>query len=88
MDVLVVVIVVSLLREQVGPRMFKAVHWLTYVLWPMSLAHALGNGTDNGTWWLQGLAASCAVGVLAAIAWRLSASYDERGQTRVPRTVQ
>ncbi len=47
-DLLLVVTVVSLLRDRVGPRVFRAVHWGTYALWPMALAHALGNGSDNG----------------------------------------
>jgi predicted ferric reductase len=42
-DVLVVVVVSSLLRHRVGLRAFRAVHWLTYALWPDALSHALGN---------------------------------------------
>lgn len=86
-DLLVVITVVSLLRERVGPRVFKGVHWATYALWPIALAHALGNGSDNGSPWLQSLALACVVAVGSALAWRLSGSYAERGRTRVPRTV-
>lgn len=86
-DLLLVITVVSLLRERVGPRVFKAVHWATYALWPIALAHALGNGSDNGAWWLQGVAVVCALAVGSAMTWRLSASYAERGRARIPRTV-
>ena len=50
---------VSLLRHRVGPRVFKAVHWLTYLLWPVALLHALGTGTDAASLWMTGLAVAC-----------------------------
>lgn len=84
-DVLVVVTVVSLLRQRVGPRVFRVVHGATYVLWPMALLHALGSGTDAGTTWFRGLAAVCVAAVLAALAWRVAPSYAERGWVRHPR---
>lgn len=86
-DVLLVVTVVSLLRNVVGPRIFKATHWLTYALWPVALLHALGNGTDSGTLWMRAFAATCVVAVALAVGWRLTPSYAERGRDRIPRTV-
>ena len=86
-DLLLVVTVVSLLRNAVGPRVFRAVHWLTYALWPIALVHALGTGTDAGQLWLDAVAATCVAAVTAAVAWRLSPSYAERGRKRVARVV-
>jgi sulfoxide reductase heme-binding subunit YedZ len=86
-DLLLVVTVVSLMRNAVGPRVFKAVHWLTYVLWPVALVHGLGNGTDAGSLWLDAVAVACCAAVGTAVAWRLLPSYAERGRTRVPRVV-
>jgi len=86
-DLLLVITGVSLLRNTVGPRVFKAVHWLTYVLWPVALVHALGNGTDAGSLWMDAVAVVCAGVVSAAVAWRLLPSYAERGRTRVAREV-
>jgi hypothetical protein len=87
LDLLLVVTGVSLLRHRVGPRVFKAVHWATYAFWPIALAHALGNGTDSGSWWVRGPAALCALAVAGAVAWRLSPSYAGRGHVRTPRKV-
>jgi predicted ferric reductase len=89
LDLLAVVTVVSLLRQRVGPRVFKAVHWATYLLWPVALVHALGNGTDAASAWMTGLAAACFTAVAAAVGWRLLPSYDDRGRTRTrtPRKV-
>ena len=60
-DLLAVVIVTSLLRHRLGVRIFRAVHWATYALWPVALAHALGNGTDAGHRWFLVFAGCCAL---------------------------
>lgn len=85
LDLLVVVTVVSMLRERVGPRVFRAVHWATYAFWPVAMAHALGNGTNAGSVWFTALAVACAATVAAAVAWRLTPSYEGRGWARLPR---
>lgn len=84
-DLLLVVTGVSLLRHRVGPRTFRVVHWATYALWPAAFLHGLGTGTDAGTTWLRALAFGCAAAVTAALGWRVSASYAERGRVREPR---
>jgi predicted ferric reductase len=86
-DLLGVVTVVSLLRDKVGPRVFKAVHWATYALWPVALVHALGTGTDAATLWLDSVALACVAAVAGALTWRLSPSFATRGWTRRPRQV-
>ncbi len=85
LDLLAVVTVVSLLRRRVGPRVFKAVHWATYALWPVALMHALGNGTNGGSTWFRALAVICISAVVTAVGWRLTPSYEGRGWTRHPR---
>jgi sulfoxide reductase heme-binding subunit YedZ len=85
LDLLGVITVVSLLRHRVGPRVFRAVHWATYVLWPVALVHALGNGTDAGSGWFRALAVACIGAVFLAIGWRLAPSYGDRGWARAPR---
>jgi hypothetical protein len=87
LDLLVVVTVVSLLRHRVGPRVFKSVHWATYLLWPISVAHGLGNGTDAHSPWMIGLVAACVGLVVGAVTWRLTPSFEGRGWARRPRTL-
>ena len=72
-DLLVIVVITSLLRDRLGLRVFRAVHWSTYLLWPIAMAHALGNGTDTGEVWFQAFAGCCAVIVTVVVAWRLRA---------------
>jgi predicted ferric reductase len=87
LDTLLVVTIVSLLRHRVGPRVFRAVHWATYALWPIAFLHGIENGSDAGTAWFVAVAVACAVTVAGAIAWRLAPSYADRGRLRTPRKV-
>jgi predicted ferric reductase len=85
LDVLIVVTVASLLRQRLGPKVFRTVHWATYALWPLALLHALGSGTNATTPWFRGLAGGCVAAVIAAVGWRLAPSFAGRGWTRRPR---
>lgn len=82
-DLLAAVILTSLLRRVVGRRAFRAVHWLTYALWPIALAHSLGNGTDSSAPWFIAGAVLSTGAVLAAIAWRLTDGFIENGSRRI-----
>ncbi len=85
LDVLLVVVATSLLRHRLGPRVFRGVHWAAYAMWPLALVHGLGTGTDAATWWFRSIAIGCAAVVTAAVGWRVSTGYAERGQDRVAR---
>lgn len=74
---LVVVVVTSLLRQQLGPRVFRAVHMSTYLLWPIAMAHAVGNGTDAARVWFLVFFGVCALTVVAALAFRLHPKFTE-----------
>ena len=84
-DVMVVLVASSLLRHRIGPRAFRALHWAAYGMWPLALVHGLGTGTDAGTSWFRWIAVGCVVAVGAALTWRLTPGYGERGMRRVPR---
>jgi predicted ferric reductase len=86
-DLLLVVTIVSLLRQRVGPRVFRAVHWATYALWPVALMHAFGTGTDAATVWMDAVGLACVAGVVGAVGWRTSESFASRGWSRLPRQV-
>jgi methionine sulfoxide reductase heme-binding subunit len=43
----------------------------------VALGHSLGSGTDRNQAWLLVIAVGCALAVLAALAWRLSARFTE-----------
>jgi methionine sulfoxide reductase heme-binding subunit len=82
-DLLLALVATSLLRHRLGLRAWRAVHWVAYAAWPLALLHGLGTGTDAGTGWLRGLAAACALTVVAALAWRCSDTFTEIQRRRV-----
>jgi ferric reductase like protein len=72
-DLLLALIATSLLRNRIGARAWRAVHWLAYASWPVALLHSLGTGSDARSAWLVLVAAVCTVAVAAAVAWRIAA---------------
>jgi predicted ferric reductase len=47
LDLLIAVIVTSLLRRRIPPRLWKGIHWTSYAMWGVAVAHGLGAGTDR-----------------------------------------
>jgi predicted ferric reductase len=82
LDLVVAVVVTGLLRHRLGQRTFKAVHWLTYAMWPIALAHAIGNGTDGTGKWFLVLAVASVAAVGGAVIWRLSSTFLETAKAR------
>ncbi len=76
LDLMVAVVVTSLLRDRIGARAWKAVHWTAYAAWPVAVLHGLGTGTDAATWWLRGVTAGCVALVGAALVWRRSPGFE------------
>ena len=85
LDSLAVLVGSSLLRHRIGPRAFRALHWLAYAMWPLAFLHGLGSGTDAATWWFRGIAAACALAVTAAVGWRVSQGFQLHGRPRLDR---
>jgi methionine sulfoxide reductase heme-binding subunit len=69
-DMLLALIVTSLVRQRIGHRLWRGLHWLGYMCWPVALAHGLGAGTDHATRWVLVITFACIAMVLAAIGYR------------------
>lgn len=82
-ELLVAVIVTSLLRQRIGLRAWRFVHWAAYASWPFAVVHGLGTGTDNGTVWLWLITAGCVGLVVGCVAWRLSTGFAARPKVLV-----
>jgi methionine sulfoxide reductase heme-binding subunit len=67
---LIAIVVTSLLRPLFGPRAWRTVHWLAYLMWPVALVHGIGTGTDQRFGWMLAIEAVCVGSVIAAITWR------------------
>jgi sulfoxide reductase heme-binding subunit YedZ len=73
-------IVTSLLRNRLGLGVWRLVHWIAYLCWPVALLHGIGTGSDTGAPWLWLVDAACIVAVLGATAWRFSVVPSPRSE--------
>lgn len=48
-DVLLLVLVATLFRLRLGPRLWRLTHITAYAAWALALLHGLGSGTDTDT---------------------------------------
>jgi sulfoxide reductase heme-binding subunit YedZ len=71
LDLLVALVVTSLVRDRLGYRTWRRLHWLAYACWPVAVAHGLGIGTDRSVTWVIALTLGCVGCVGAAAAWRI-----------------
>jgi methionine sulfoxide reductase heme-binding subunit len=70
-DLILAVIATSLLRRRMGYGGWRAVHWLTYASWPISLLHGFGTGSDVKFTWLLAISLLCVAVVIAAVLIRV-----------------
>ena len=80
LDLLIALVVTSLLRERLGQRAWRLLHWTAYLCWPVAIVHGLGTGTDTKLGWVLALNAACVVAGVGAIWWRVAERWrsDER----------
>ena len=64
----------SLLRRHLGRRLWRGVHLLAYVSWPVAWLHSITSSTDMRHGELFLLALASAVLVVIAVGWRLAAA--------------
>lgn len=73
-DLMLAVIATSLLRRHLSRRVWRAVHLLAYVSWPVAWFHSVFSSGDLRRGLLFWLAIACAVAVIAAVGWRVAAA--------------
>jgi sulfoxide reductase heme-binding subunit YedZ len=81
-DLILIVALTSLLRQRIGHRLWRAVHWAAYLCWPVAIAHGLGAGTDHGKSWVFALTIACIVAVVVSAAYRAIRAIPERRLAR------
>jgi predicted ferric reductase len=82
-DLLLAVTITSLLRQRLGHRLWRAIHWLAYTTWPIAVVHALGTGSDVQLAWLQLTCAICGLAVIAAVLARIAIGWPSHRRLRV-----
>ncbi|MEV6318635.1 ferric reductase-like transmembrane domain-containing protein [Streptomyces sp. NPDC051776] len=83
LDLLLAVLITSVLRQHLGARRWKAVHWFTYAVWPLALFHGVGSGTDIQLPLQLWLYAGCLGTVVGAVWWRLVRAGPGRVSVRI-----
>ena len=84
-DLTAAVIVTSLLRARLRPAVWRAVHWLAYASYPVTLVHSMGASRDLRSGWLLALTMATVFAVVTAIGYRvIDASAAIPRPRRVP----
>jgi sulfoxide reductase heme-binding subunit YedZ len=82
-DLAAAVTMTSLLRDRVGYRAWRAIHWVAYLSWPLALVHSYGTGTDPKAHWMLVLTGLCVVVILTAVVARVTAGWPAHLPTRL-----
>jgi methionine sulfoxide reductase heme-binding subunit len=84
LDLIAALIITSLLRAHIGRRLWRAVHWLAYVSYPVAVLHGVTNAKDLRSGGLLVLTLACVLTVAAAVCYRLAAARSARGPLSPP----
>jgi methionine sulfoxide reductase heme-binding subunit len=71
-DLMLAMIITSLVRGRLNRTLWRAVHLLAYLCWPVALAHSIGSSRDLQHGWMLDLAIGCTLIVALAVLWRLA----------------
>src|ERR1019366_6140136 len=81
-DLLLAVAITSIVRERLGHRAWRIIHWLADACWPIALLHGLGTGSDVKSAWLLPLTALCVVAVVIAVCLRTLPGWPKHRRVR------
>jgi methionine sulfoxide reductase heme-binding subunit len=79
-DLTLAVIITSLLRERIGHRTWRLIHWASYLSWPLAVEHTLTAGSDSFALWMLGITGLCILAVASSLLWRLTAGGTNRSR--------
>jgi len=83
-DITIAVIATSLLRRHLSRGLWRAVHLLAYLSWPVAWLHSISSSRDMLHGWMFPLSIGCALLVMGAVGWRVTvASRDVPRAQRV-----
>lgn len=87
LDLLLALLITSLLRDRMGHRTWRLLHWAAYLCWPVAIVHGLGTGTDTKLGWVLAINTACVAAGVGAIWWRVAERWrDSPDRTPVAAT--
>lgn len=82
-DLMLAVAITSLVRDRMGQVAWRAVHWLSYAVWPVAVVHGFGTGSDVHQGWLEAINVACILAVLAAVVGRAMIGWPQNLRLRL-----
>jgi sulfoxide reductase heme-binding subunit YedZ len=82
LDLIAALILTSLARGRMSPRIWRGIHWLAYAAWPLAVLHSVGSSTDSRSGVMLGVLIGCVLAACAALAWRLARAARETPRAR------
>jgi predicted ferric reductase len=82
-DLLLAITITSLLRVRIGHGVWRTIHWLAYLSWPVAVLHGFGTGSDVRQTWMLAIDVVCIVAVLAAIVARAMIGWPDNARVRI-----
>jgi methionine sulfoxide reductase heme-binding subunit len=76
-DLILALIATSMVRGRLPRSLWRPVHLLAYLCWPVAFVHGLAAARDLRQGWLLALAVGCALLVAAAAAWRVATAVRQ-----------
>ena len=73
-DLMLAMIVTSLLRGRLNPRLWRVIHLTAYACWPVAFVHSVYSSKDLQHGPLLYLGLACAAAIVAAVIYRLAAA--------------
>jgi predicted ferric reductase len=77
-DLMIALVLTSLLRNRLGFRVWRFIHWGAYLSWPLAVAHGIATGTDTSAAWDFAVTALCIAIVAIAVALRVQSGSAAR----------
>ena len=85
LDLILAVMITSLLRNRINNEVWRAIHWISYLAWPIALLHTIFIGTDVRFGWMDLFIAGNVAVIIAAAIWRIWANpHPDGALTAVP----
>jgi predicted ferric reductase len=73
-DITIAVVMTSLLRRHLSRMLWRAVHLLAYLSWPVAWLHSISASHDLLHGWMSLMGIACLLLVVGAVGWRFAAA--------------
>ncbi|HEX3791522.1 MAG TPA: ferric reductase-like transmembrane domain-containing protein [Pseudonocardiaceae bacterium] len=88
-DLVLAVVVTSLLRPRINARLWRVVHWCSYLSWPVAVLHGLGTAPDDTRiGWILGFNIACVLLVLIVVGWRMRVIHPDTAVRQAARAAR